>query len=81
MADQKSPTGKPRVTPGTNRQVQQARVFAGAVAGSQTGNTPGTAARLFVPGVPGQNQYREQLQPPSLLVVPGVPGVTQANSR
>jgi hypothetical protein len=42
MADQKSSTGKPRVTPGTNRQARQARVFAGAVAGSQTGNTPGT---------------------------------------
>lgn len=42
MADQKSPTGKRRVTSGTNRQAQQVRVFAGAVAGSQTGNTPGT---------------------------------------
>lgn len=42
MADQKSPAGKPRVTPGTNRQAQQARAFAGTSAGSQTGNTPGT---------------------------------------
>jgi hypothetical protein len=42
MADQKSPTGNPGVTLGTNRQAQQARVFAGDVAGSQTGNTPGT---------------------------------------
>ena len=42
MADQKSPTGKPRVTPGTNRRTQQARALAGKSAGSQTGNTPGT---------------------------------------
>lgn len=42
MADQKSPTGKPRVTPGTNRQAQQARALAGKSAGSQTGNRPGT---------------------------------------
>lgn len=42
MADQKSPAGKPRVTPGTDRQAQQARTSAGKPAGSQTGNTPGT---------------------------------------
>lgn len=32
----------PRVTPGTNRQAQQARALAGKSTGSQTGNTPGT---------------------------------------
>lgn len=42
MADQKSPAGKPRVTPGTDRQAQQARTSAGKPAGSQTGNRPGT---------------------------------------
>lgn len=42
MADQKSSTGKPRVTPGTNRQAQQAPALVGTSAGSQTGNTPGT---------------------------------------
>lgn len=42
MADQKSPAGNPRVTPGTDRQAQQARPLAGTSAGSQAGNTPGT---------------------------------------
>lgn len=42
MADQISPAGNPRVTPGTNRQAKQVRAFAGTSVGSQTGNTPGT---------------------------------------
>lgn len=42
MADQKSPARKPRGTPGTDRQAQQARPLAGTSAGSQAGNTPGT---------------------------------------
>lgn len=42
MADQKSPAGNHGVTPGTNRQPQQARTSARTSTGSQTGNTPGT---------------------------------------
>lgn len=42
MDCQSTPSRKPRVTPGTNRQPKQARALAGKSAGSQTGNTPGT---------------------------------------
>lgn len=42
MVDQKTPTGNPWGTPGTNSQTQQAWPLADTSAGSQTGNTPGT---------------------------------------
>lgn len=42
MVCQNTPSRKPRVTPGTNRQDWQVRALAGKSAGSQTGNTPGT---------------------------------------
>lgn len=42
MVFQSATSREPGVTPGTNRQTEQARALAGKSAGSQTGNTPGT---------------------------------------